>query len=138
VGIDDYSSRSLATLLAVFPEFEDFIQEKPDESIFIETTSPSGSRLWVSTEGAEVTVGFDCHHRHFGQPWHPEREPEQDVEEAIEYIRELMSRRYLIAVWTRNGKFVMSSTVQQGDVPSPTSWIGRWWLKGCTVDLKGW
>jgi hypothetical protein len=141
MGLNKYSSRCLAALLVAFPEFTGHVVEEPESGSFaIELTSPSGSPFWVSTAGDEITVGFDAHHVHFGSGGGPP-DPDDagaDAEEAIEYIRALRGGEILIAVWSRRGQLALSSSVPRGEDPGPRSWLGRWYLGGCSVELKGW
>jgi hypothetical protein len=136
MAITAYSAQCLEGPLEEFPEFENHVREEGDGSITIEIRSPSGLLLSISTAGNEVTVGFDLHHHHFGTPWDPDQNG--DVQRAIDYMWSLMSGEYLIAVWRRDDEFVMSSTIRRDEHPGPTTWLGRWWLKGCEVEVSGW
>lgn len=143
MALSPYADFCLGHLLAAFPQFKKFVVEQADGSMVIQFTSPSGFPFMISTERHEVTVYFDLHHSHFGcwilgEPEPGQSEAEEDVERAIKFIKALICGEILIAVWRRKGKFVMSSTIQRGENPSPKSWLGRWWLKGNTVELKAW
>ena len=104
----------------------------------MELFSPSGYKFWISTEGQEVTVGFDMHHVHFGTPWEPDAD--DDVRDAAEYIHKLMCGQHCVAVWSRDGKFVQSETVERGvDPGGGIPLLGSaWWLKGCSVAVHSW
>jgi len=83
--LNEYSLRCLVALTKAFPQFKDQITTSSEQGCFtIETDSPSGTPFWVTTEGEEITVGFDLHHRHFGYPGQPV--DRQDVKDAITYI----------------------------------------------------
>jgi hypothetical protein len=133
VVLNDYSNRFLAVLLREFPEFSDWVTAGPDECCFlVKFPAPSGSTFWVGTDDLErVTVGFDLHNVHFGG-W-AESVDAQDFENAVAYIRRLMSGEYRIAVWKRDGKFANSVTFTRGETPQP--W-GR--IEGLTLAVKYW
>jgi hypothetical protein len=117
--LNDYSSRFLAALLQAFPEFGERVAAGPEAGCFtVEFPAPSGSTFWVATEDLDrITVRFDAHHVHFGG-W-AESVDAQDFDNAVEYIRRLMSGAYLVAVWSRDGAFVGSVTFARGETPQP-------------------
>ncbi len=57
----------------------------------------------------------------------------EDFDNAIEYIRLLMSGEYLVAVWSRGDMFTGSVTFQRGATPQP---CGN--SDGLTLTVKGW
>jgi hypothetical protein len=131
--LNGYSSRFLAVLLRAFPEFGERVVAGPQAGCFaVEFPAPSGSPFWVATEDWDrITIGFDAHHVHFGG-W-AESVEAQDFDNAIEYIRRLMSGEYLVAVWSQAGAFAGSVTFSRGETPPP--W-GRG--EGLAVEIKGW
>jgi hypothetical protein len=136
--INHYSELVRAELLEDLPSLAPHLTEQPDGSLFLELVSPSGSKFWLSTESDELTVGFEAHHVHFSTPWDPD--PAADARDAAEYVLKLMSGQYCIAVWSRDDKFIQSETVPKGVNPAdvPRSWLGRCWLKGCSVEVRCW
>jgi hypothetical protein len=114
VELNDYSSRFLAVLLRAFPEFGERVAAGPEVGCFtVKFPAPSGSTFWVATEDFDrITAGFDSHHVHFGG-W-AESVDAQDFDNAVEYIRRLMSGEYLVAVWSRDGVFAGSVTLARG------------------------
>lgn len=136
--LNSYSEAVRVALAERSPWLLPELREQSDGSLYLELLSPSGYKFWLSTEGGEVTVGFDLHHRHFGTPWEPDAA--EDVREASEYIDQLINGQCLIAVWRRNGKFVQSETIQPGESLDrrTRSFLSRWWLRGCTVEVRGW
>jgi hypothetical protein len=138
ISLTQYSALAQKAILEHLPALVPQLREQPDGSLFLELLSPSGCKFWISTEGQEVTVGFDAHHVHFGTPWEPDADA--DARDAIEYIHKLMCGQYRVAVWSRDGKFVQSETIERGVNPAEVSrsCIARWWLNGCSVAVYGW
>ncbi|MFQ3662667.1 MAG: hypothetical protein SNJ69_09775 [Chloroflexaceae bacterium] len=136
--LNTYSETVRRAIAEELPDLLPGLREQADGSLRLEVRSPSGRKLWLSTGGDEVIVGFDLHHQHFGYPANPDAE--YDVAQAILYIRNLMSGRYQIAVWRRDGRFVMSETIEGATVPplASRSWIERWFLRGCSVEIHAW
>ncbi len=133
MDLNDYSSRFLAVLLRTFPEFGEKVVAGSDAGCFkVEFMAPSGSTFWVATEEFDrVTVGFDAYHLHFGG-WAESVEAE-DFDNAVDYIRRLMSGEYLVAVWSRDGAVAGSVSFPRGETPQP--WGSG---EGLSVAIKGW
>ena len=55
-------------------------------------------------------------------------------------VEKILSGEYSVAIWSRDGRFVLSSTVKRGQDPRDglRSWYWRWWLRRCTVEIVGW
>src|SRR5262249_37627250 len=88
--------------------------------------------FWVNTEEEErITVGFDVHHVHFGG-W-AESVDAHDFQNAIEYIRQLMSGEVRVAVWTRDGQFAGCVTVARDE--KPQQWDSG---EGLSLAIKSW
>ncbi|RYU82116.1 hypothetical protein [Hymenobacter persicinus] len=111
----------------------------------IELTSPFGLHFIVSSENDELTVYFDEHHRHFTSldgEGNTGGYPMDDAEEAIDYIQKLISGISALAVWTKDGKFPMSSTyqVQDGPWPAKSNWFTFWlwqrWIRKRKLEIK--
>ncbi|MCS6879990.1 MAG: hypothetical protein RMK84_04770 [Oscillochloridaceae bacterium] len=136
--LNPYAEAARQAIAAHLPELLPALREEEDGSLLVELRSPSGRQFWLSTSGDEITVGFDLHHRHFGNSAHPDAE--DDVAQASAYIRNLMSGRYRIAVWKRGEHFVMSETLEEESVPAveSRSWGERRLLRGCSVEVYGW
>ena len=136
--MDEYSAAAREAISQCLPALASELREQEDGSLFLESLSPSGHQFWVSTAGDEITVGFDAHHVHFGTPWEPDAT--DDVRDACEYIQKLMQGEYQVAVWYRRGRFVRSETIERGVDPAKLDrpWLGRWWLRGCVVEVHGW
>jgi hypothetical protein len=133
VELNEYSSRFLAVLFRAFPEFAERVAPGPEAGCFtVQLLAPSGSTFWVATEDFDrITVGFDAHHVHFGG-WAGSVDA-QDFNNAIGYIRRLMSGEYLIAVWSRDGIFADSVTFARDETPQP--WGSG---EGLALAIKGW
>jgi hypothetical protein len=133
VELNDYSSRFLAVLLRTFPEFGERVTAGPEAGcLTVEFPAPSGSTFCVATEDFDrITVGLDAHHDHFGG-W-AESVDTQDFDNAVEYIRRLMSGEYLVAVWSRAGTYAGSVVFPRGEMPKP--WESS---EGLAVTIKGW
>lgn len=132
MDLNDYSSHFLVVLLDAFPEFAGRAVAGPEVGCFIiEFPAPSGSAFSISTEDDKITIGFDAHHLHFGG-WSNSVDT-QDFDNAVDYIRRLMSGDYQVAVWTREGEFAGSVTFARGETPQP--WGNR---EGLTVAIKEW
>lgn len=138
--LDAYSSKVLAAVLVAFPEFRAHVAESSEDGSFsIELDAPSGSHFWVTSRGREVTVGFDAHHAHFGDPSDPDLDPSTDAATAIRYIRSLMSGEIGVEVWTRGGQLILSSSYRGADADAGRKGcLGRWWLRGAVRETKGW
>jgi hypothetical protein len=133
VELTDYSSRFLAVLLRAFPEFGENVAAGPEPGCFtIEFAAPSGSPFRVATEDFDrITVGFDAYHLHFGG-W-AESVDAEDFDNAVGYIRRLMSGECLVAVWSRAGAYAGSVAFARGETPQP--WGSG---EGLAVAIKGW
>lgn len=131
--LNDYSSRFLAVLLQAFPEFGEQVVAGPEAGCFkVEFPAPSGSTFWVATEDFDrVTVGFDAYHIHFGG-W-AESVDAEDFDNAVGYIRRLISGECLVAVWSRAGSYAGSVSFARGETPQP--WKSG---DGLAVAIKGW
>lgn len=117
MALSDYSTRFLAALVAALPEFGPLVGPGSDPGCFaVSLETPSGLTFSVRTEEEDrVTVGLDVHHVHFGG-WANSVDA-RDFDDAIDYIRKLMGRQYEVAVWTRQGEFAGSVTVERGQSP---------------------
>ena len=137
-SLNGYSKAAFDVFSEEFPELGPKFCEQQDGSLFMESASPSGSQFWISTESNGVTVGFDVHHAHFGMSG--DGDATEDAREAVAYIHKLMCGDYVLAVWSRRGKYTKSEILDRGvnpeDVQRP--WLCRWFLKGCTVEVRGW
>jgi len=126
--LSTYSAQSLAALLAEFPDFRDSVNLQEDY-FSIAINSPSGLPFIISSENEELTVYFAGHHSHFtsfDEQGSVGGYPLDDARDAIEYIQKLISGEVALAVWTKNGKFSMSSTYQVKDGPWPAG--NNWFL----------
>ncbi|WP_375434795.1 hypothetical protein [uncultured Hymenobacter sp.] len=140
--LSSYAAQSLQILLDAFPAFKDSVKEQEDY-FEIEVRSPSGYELCISTDCNELTVYFAEHHHHFSnfdEQKNIENLPAEDAAAAIQYLRDLLTGVTGIAVWYKNGKFLMSHTflLQDGPYAYQTNFIQRWLMRKRTVDVRVW
>lgn len=81
MSLNEYSKRAKDSLAEYLPVLTSELQEQPNGSFLIEALSSSGITFWLSSEGDEITVGFDLHHVHFGNLSDPD--PVEDVRETV-------------------------------------------------------
>ena len=136
-----YSSAVRQAIVERFPELANGWKEEPDGSLTFSMKSPSGGRFWIDTRRTEFIVGFEFPHRHFGSGDADDGNPDpfEDVRAAESFIRDLLSGKYKAVTWRRNGKYVQSMLLAADeDPPTPQSWLGRWWTRGCMIDVRHW
>ncbi|RSK36277.1 hypothetical protein [Hymenobacter metallilatus] len=144
--LSSYSTQTLSILLAEFPDFRDSVNLQEDY-FSIELNSPSGLPFIISSENDELTVYFSEHHCHFtsfNEQGSVGSYPLDDVADAIDYIRKLISGEVALAVWTKDGTLSMSSTYEVKDGPLPagrnwfSSWLWRRWMRKREVETRKW
>ncbi|RSK46802.1 hypothetical protein [Hymenobacter rigui] len=144
--LSSYSTQTLSALLEAFPDFRDSVNLQGDY-FSIKLNSPSGLPFIISSENDELTVYFSEHHCHFtsvDEQGSVGGYPLDDAEDAIDYIRKLISGEVALAVWTKDGNFSMSSTYQIKDGPWPiganwvTSWLWRCWARKRKLETIKW
>ncbi|WP_309707273.1 hypothetical protein [Armatimonas sp.] len=137
MGLGDYSKRFLAVLLDAFPEFKEHIAEGQDEGCFeVKFFAPSNVVFRVGTESLiadRITISFDLYHCHSGG-WDGSID-EKDFEDAIQYIRRLICGEYQIAIWLRNGTYILGETIEHDKPVEP-----RFGRNGeeLTLTIKAW
>jgi hypothetical protein len=104
--LDEYSRRFAAVLFAAHPEWREFASvdtiEGGDEGALLIEVSPAHPRdikgpLYVSTDGEEITVGFDIHHTHFDR--FANDEEAEAFSEALAFIADLLAECVAVISW---------------------------------------
>jgi len=150
--MDCFSKRFAAALLNAFPEWSDLVlQAEREDCLQLRIEAPSGNgHLSISTEGEEVTVGFDMWHTHYQENyWFPGYEGElceQPFERVIQFLKDFLNDRVVIRIWTKNGEYAVSGPCHRwyddnlsragcpGDEYSLKSWSGRWDVPSIPID----
>jgi len=106
-ALDEVSRDVVAYLAEHRPAWLDHAKSLPDEASdaqFVEIgfPNPPGGEgqepLWISTYGAEVTVGMDAHHTHF--PWPTGYNGEDGRPAAIGHVDALMrEEKVIVSIW---------------------------------------
>ena len=122
--LNAYSRRFAERLFAVYPQWEGVATTEPwpnaDPGCFlVEVPSPADPdrRLWIGTDGGEITVGFGPHgwHTHYGS-WTGADE-ETSFAEALEAIADILTDRRMVAAGILNGRAGASTLVAVDEDP---------------------
>lgn len=124
--LNAYSRLVADALLAAFPCFIEFIQVAsgpgtPQGSLVIRMTQPSANQepgLYIATHIHEITVGFRACYVHFADSEGPG--PDEHLERAVTYIRDLLEDRIVMKKWYRNGMLCGSAVDTPSVLPSPS------------------
>ena len=117
-NLDAYSRFALTMILGRFPEWEPFgvVQTRPDgASSWVEFNipCPSGATemgLWVSTDGAELSVGFHTHHSHFTD-YDTRLNPEQ-IEAGLDHAAAYLEDRCGTVSWYQDERLVGTTSCE--------------------------
>lgn len=115
--LDEYSRLAVPLILARFPEWEPWASlltgHGPSEAaVEFRVPCPSTavlSGLWVSTDGGELSVGFDHHHTHFMAYDGDDR---QQIESGLEYASDFIEERAGVISWYVDGRFAGSCSIE--------------------------
>jgi hypothetical protein len=117
--LSSYSTQVLATLQSLLPDLAALATEQ-GEYFIIQTSSPSGRELLISSADQEVTVGFAHYYMPFG--WE-ESTPQQDATDIDDFINELRDGTQILVTWYTS-KHVGSSMRQVSE-----EWLLPTWLQ---------
>ena len=122
-GLDEFSEQFASRLFREFPEFER-LARADGRTLLLELTPPGGSSrgsLWVSTDGDEVTIGFDRFHQHFG--W-SEAPNDEAFGQALALLREILEERQVVGVVMEGAEWRESMLLEPGAWPdvAPKQW----------------
>ena len=139
--LNEYSRRFADVLFTAYPEWREFASvdtaEDVDEGTLVVQVSPPRPRdiqwpLHISTDGEEITVGFDSYHRHFNR--YGEDDEAEGYAEALAFIADLLAERVAVISWWNGDEWRGSSTFVPGaDVVTPP-----WAIKAKTVRVRSW
>ena len=115
MALNEFSARFAEVLFAAFPTLrgharECSIEDHDSGSLLVEFSPPPvrpDCRFYVCTTNQEVTVGFDRMHTHMQWP----------AQDAIEFIRDLMAEKIVVAVRMTSGRWAGSTTLREGESP---------------------
>ncbi|MES3035272.1 MAG: hypothetical protein V4813_14840 [Gemmatimonadota bacterium] len=122
--LNAYSRRFAEQLFAVYPSWEELavVEAWPNAdsgSFLVEIPSPAApdQRLWVGTDGGEITVGFGDAgwHEHFGA-WTGDDEA-NSFREALEEVRGILAGTRRVAVGYSKGVASVSQVYDADDGP---------------------
>ena len=117
--LSPYATQCLAALQQLLPDLVARAIVKDDE-FTINTTSPSGWPLWLSSEGEGLIVGFAEWHGHFD--WH-ESYPELDAAAAASLIQEFRSGQLQVAAWYTGDQYAGAAIHEVGIVIESPTWL---------------
>ena len=128
--LNEFSRRFAAVLFDAHPEWREFASvdttEGLDEGSLLVEISPAQPRdikqsLHISTDGEEITVGFDSYHSHFNR--YADEEEAEAFAEALAFIADIVAEQIAVISWW-NGDESCGSTsfATDTDIGTP-SWI---------------
>lgn len=137
-GLSRFSIGFAEALFASFPWLEEHAKVDPHPrvdpgSLLIVYAPPpvrEDCQLWISTDSEEVTIGFGMLHAHFAWPVPVEDEWRDD---PLDFLRGILDDRILVQDRTRNGKWIGSTTLDQGSEPEIANWS-----PGDVVHIRSW
>lgn len=122
--LDQYSIEVASKIYAEYPEWKHFEKLEHESGVekaylYIELPAPAGSNLdksiYLYTLDEEITVGMDYSHCHFNS-WEKIID-EGDFENAISFIRALLSEELSVISWWNGEQWAGSSHQKSGEVP---------------------
>ena len=128
--LNAYARRVADRLFRHFPDWAQLATTDPHPNadpgaLLIEVVAKSNNTehgLYVSTDGDELTIGFHTHHCHFAD--YHQKGCDIHIENAIEYINQLINEEYVIHSWYRGGQFCGSVTGTPESVGDPSQFVG--------------
>lgn len=113
----EYSRLAVPLILARFPEWEGsakLLEECGPGEFAVEfripcPSSEAKSGLWVSTDGGELSVGFDHHHTHFMAY---DGDHRRQIECGLEYASDFIEERAGVVSWHMDGRIGGSCSVE--------------------------
>jgi hypothetical protein len=130
-GLDDFSRSFADALFAAVPDLRD--HARAEKGLLLIDLEPGPERqdcrFWISSDDAEITVGFGMFHTHFCWPL-PDQWPEND---PIKFIQSLMADETLIEDRTLDGKWSRSSILAATEEPDL-----RGMKPGSVVYIRSW
>lgn len=139
--LNEYSRRFADVLFAAYPEWREGASmddtEGVDEGSLVVQVSPPQPRdikwpLHISTDGDEVTVGFDIYHRHFSRYAHDEEA--ESFAEALAFIADLLAERVAVISWWNGDEWRGASTFVPGAEDGTPSWARN----ATTARVRSW
>ncbi len=139
--LNPYSRRVAEALFQTLPELAAFAHVDqspgaPEGTLLIRVPQPQESNepgLYITTDLAEITVGFRACYVYFADNDHAN--PDEHIDRAVTHVRDLMEDRIVIKKWYRSGILCGSSLDSPNDLPSPSrsgittveliSWSGK-------------
>lgn len=131
-GLDDFSRSVAEQLFAQFPSWRELAQiEHADDGagyLLLEVAAPADASaaygLTVTTDNAEVTVGFDYYHGHFfGQVGDGER---FGTDYALHFLSQLLNEEVAVVSWWLAGNLVAFSTIENGKALMDDALVGKY------------
>jgi hypothetical protein len=141
IQLNDYSRRFAEVLFAAHPEWRELASvdttEDVDKGVLLVRVTPPTPRdikwpLHISTDGEEVTVGFDIYHSHFNR--YADDEEAEEFAEALAFIADLLAERIAVISWWDGDEWRGSSTVEAGTDVSAPSWASN----AKTARIRSW
>lgn len=139
--LSEYSRRFAAVLFAVHPEWREFASlhttDCVDEGSLLVEIFPAQPRdikgpLLISTDGDEITIGFDIYHSHFNR--YADDEEAEAFAEALAFIADILAERIAIISWWDGDEWRGSSSITTGaDVGTPS-----WARNAKTARIRSW
>jgi len=130
--LNEYSRRFAGVLFAAHPEWRELASvdtaESVDEGSLLVKVSPSTPRdikwpLQISTDGDEITVGFDIYHAHFNR--HADEDEAEAFAEALAFIADLLYERVAVISWWDGDEWRGSATFVPGTDAGTPSWASN-------------
>ena len=118
-------------LFLAYPEWEGLANNLDGGAFKVEIPQPGTDRtLWSDTQDAEITVGYDHYHAHFG-PFLGLSDQES-ITQAMDEIRAIVQEDMVVMNSFRDGKWVQSMlgrpdksvVTQPGGTTHIYSWLG--------------
>jgi hypothetical protein len=139
--LNEYSRRFAAVLFAAHPEWRELASvdtaEGVDEGSLVVEVAPPTPRdikgpLHVSTDGEEITVGFDIYHSHFNR--YADVEEAVAFAEALAFIADLLAERVAVISWWDGDEWRGSSSIATGTDAGTPSWASN----AKTARIRSW
>ncbi|MCW0436079.1 hypothetical protein [Xanthomonas sacchari] len=126
--LDPFSCEVREKLLNRFPEWREHAREETEESgssylaVLVpappEAQTPHG--LCITTENAEITIGFDHYHAHLGviSPM-----PNQIEPDALSFIEQIVGEQVAVVSWWEGERWLDSSQLLPNERLSQPEWL---------------
>ena len=127
--LNEYSRRFADVLFAAHPEWREFVSvdttEGVGEGALLVEISPAQPRdikgpLYISTDDAEITVGFDIYHSHFNG--YADDDEAEAFAAALAFIADIVAERIAVISWWDGDEWRGSSSIIKGEAAGTPSW----------------